>query len=1429
MLKKKLLSALVLIIYVISLLPVVSFAEDVTYYFADSFDSYTTNEKPTFGTIKGLNSRIYEHTEGSDKAMALYAASAETQFKYQPSSAMKQFVWTLDINPLVAVPKGTLTLGLSGTTINIASFDSDGRIKAHDGKIIGGISKDRFTRLTFAVNLTDKRCDFYVGDECVLQNWYLGSSTPKSVAGIVMKFSVKDGETPVNVLIDNMYIYSGLNVLPEDKLPKKAYNPGSIEFTEEEEPVFDQVYLNRTFDEEDAGDFDGLVVNTASTNKITAEEKDGNRYLQYNRNDDSGNCYIDCNATVNSPKLFVEFDLMATAATPTMFMFFRDPDGKDAYVFRVTDDAELQLYNGGASVAKLSTKKWTNVGLALDFNEGKFDVYADKKKVISQNAIPSGATGFTFIRLATNGAADTIIKIDNIKIYDGLTFREIKEDEGTAASLPSVMPTYEEIPGKLSGFVALQLYGGSFFAKGTRTKLDAPAYTKDGRTLVPVRVISEGFNLDVNWDEASQKVTVAPNIEMTIGSNQMKVGNKVVDLEVAPELTNGRTFLPLRAFAEDALGKKVFWDDRGLIVIGDNEFTEKASSLTNINNYMLFDRPESEKLLELFGETSANTHPRIMATKDTFDRIRRDYAANHPQIRPWCDTIIAYADQVLTVPPHEADYVTYSAFLTTARDIQKRMESLALAYQLTGDKKYVDRVWVEVEKSGNFPNWNTDHMLDTAHIMGGFAVAYDWCFDKWTPDQLKFMEEKMVKHALNHSYNEYHRQGTWWPVVNINWNPVCNGGTILAAAALLDVRPDFCAELIEDAVRGIEYAVNEFYPEGSWEEGVTYGEYTIQNMVKLLSTLEATFGSDFNLSRVKGFDLSPLDAFYGNGQVAANNYHDASTALTIFDEAFYLADIFDNPGYSEVLVNYHEAGQKDPTVAGVLFYNTDKPAGGSNLPIDRYFVGTEAGSMRSAWGDPTGTYVGFHGGYSVVNHGHMDNGTFVVDMLGERIIVDTGAEAYDHPDYSSDKRYNVYQARPEGHNMVVLNPSATPGIDATAYSPIIKQESKARGAITVMDLTEAYDHTKDYKRAYILDDDRRSVIVRDEMHLKRESEGYWFMHVAKDSEIDVVDNNTVVLTFEGKKYLVKIISDIAGYDLSVMDAVSLPTSPISIDGNDAPGYQKIALKFKASGQVYIAMKIIPYDDPLAGREFTNVPIDQWILPDGEIQHLPKLNNIYVDGIALEGFNNVETSYTVNVLAGKGVPVITALVDDDVTYEVIPAADLSGTTRIKVVNKYNPELYRFYDVSFRPLGFGELNVAGGQIDGYTRYEIYNMYASHEPQPENNALNVFDGSIGTTWAFQGTGEYMWVDLGEAKPVNAIVIAAGRGTTRSLYYSIQASDDCQNWTTIYDGTTEFTDEMRIVKIPETTTRFVRFVLNGNSTGNVWSAVTEFGPLYR
>ncbi|OGO83236.1 MAG: hypothetical protein A2Y18_04830 [Clostridiales bacterium GWD2_32_19] len=94
------------------------------------------------------------------------------------------------------------------------------------------------------------------------------------------------------------------------------------------------------------------------------------------------------------------------------------------------------------------------------------------------------------------------------------------------------------------------------------------------RTLVPVRVIAEGFKADVKWDANNKKVTIVhngKNLEIVIGSKEITQDGKKIAIDTEAKIIEERTFVPLRAIAE-ALGKKVFYEDK-LIIIGDNEIT----------------------------------------------------------------------------------------------------------------------------------------------------------------------------------------------------------------------------------------------------------------------------------------------------------------------------------------------------------------------------------------------------------------------------------------------------------------------------------------------------------------------------------------------------------------------------------------------------------------------------------------------------------------------------------------------------------------------------------------------------------------------------------------------------------------------------------------------------------------------------------------
>ena len=96
--------------------------------------------------------------------------------------------------------------------------------------------------------------------------------------------------------------------------------------------------------------------------------------------------------------------------------------------------------------------------------------------------------------------------------------------------------------------------------------MDVAPYVKNDRTYVPVRYLAYSLGVAedaVTWDNEARKVVISKgndNINLIIGSPIMYVNKTAVTMDVPPEITNNRTFLPARWVAE-ALGAQVEWDD----------------------------------------------------------------------------------------------------------------------------------------------------------------------------------------------------------------------------------------------------------------------------------------------------------------------------------------------------------------------------------------------------------------------------------------------------------------------------------------------------------------------------------------------------------------------------------------------------------------------------------------------------------------------------------------------------------------------------------------------------------------------------------------------------------------------------------------------------------------------------------------------------
>jgi competence protein ComEC len=116
---------------------------------------------------------------------------------------------------------------------------------------------------------------------------------------------------------------------------------------------------------------------------------------------------------------------------------------------------------------------------------------------------------------------------------------------------------------------------------GNTLSFDVPPAIEDGRTLVPLRTIFEALGSQIQWDGATQTVTATKDnteIKLTIGGQAYKNGQPV-SLDVPAKITEGRTLVPLR-FVSEALGCEVSWDgSTQTITINSASSTGQASQV----------------------------------------------------------------------------------------------------------------------------------------------------------------------------------------------------------------------------------------------------------------------------------------------------------------------------------------------------------------------------------------------------------------------------------------------------------------------------------------------------------------------------------------------------------------------------------------------------------------------------------------------------------------------------------------------------------------------------------------------------------------------------------------------------------------------------------------------------------------------------------
>ena len=182
---------------------------------------------------------------------------------------------------------------------------------------------------------------------------------------------------------------------------------------------------------------------------------------------------------------------------------------------------------------------------------------------------------------------------------------------------------------------------------------DSKPIIKDGRTLVPLRAIFEKLGATVDWNDSEKTINALKDdktLLLTIGSKAAFVNGERKELDVAPEISGGRTLVPVR-FIGESLECTVNWDDKtrtvniyekGFVLNklrihyldvgqGDSEFIELPSGKTILIDAANPD--DGEKIGDYIHSLGYQKIDVLIATHPHADHIGgMEYIVNHFEI-----------------------------------------------------------------------------------------------------------------------------------------------------------------------------------------------------------------------------------------------------------------------------------------------------------------------------------------------------------------------------------------------------------------------------------------------------------------------------------------------------------------------------------------------------------------------------------------------------------------------------------------------------------------------------------------------------------------------------------------------------------------------------------------------------------------------------
>ncbi len=865
----------------------------------------------------------------------------------------------------------------------------------------------------------------------------------------------------------------------------------------------------------------------------------------------------------------------------------------------------------------------------------------------------------------------------------------------------------------------------------------------------------------------------------------------------------------------------------------------EASIASMYDEYMdvlmsLVDLKEPQEIASIAEQAmDGNVHPRLFARKEGFDAIR-DGVKTEKFMGTLYIKLQEYAETLLAGSPVTRKELGNDE-LTFARECLDRALLFGMLYQLDGEERYLDFLYRQMEIAiGDYMQWDMVLQLPCAEMTTAVALTYDWLYSGLDDSQRSYLvgilkkRLQIVEGYFKPPYPNFASQ------IN-NWNAVCNGSYGIASIAILAEDPTYASQMLYNTAKSITIGMSEMLPNGGFSEGPGYWTYQTQYITYLISCLDSALGTDFGLGEMPGFRDAVLFPVYMYGPTyTAFNFADSgeSTPVTVY--FYWFAKKYGMDGLQKIAqdvdpsgTNYSGWEMKGTDSLILLWYETMEKSIYDELPTGRLFRGkVPAASMRTEWDNAMATYVAFKGGHNQASHGNMDLGSFVMDALGQRWVMDLGGEAYSLEGYwdfgKNGERWTYFTQRAEGHNMFVINPSKEPDQDEFAKADIVAFDNdKGYG---IIDLSAVYEkNANSAKRGIALCGD--SVVIRDEITTKK----------ADDTVVWGINTRAAITVGPTGKYADLSLNDkklrayiIGGdYQFEVTEAKSM-VYPLRAGEKTFPDVRRLVIKSARGGDVNFSVQLSPYTEgEQAPQAFTKIlPLSEWETAEQIYAYDGLVSQLLLDGEPLSVFSANKLGYTVYLDEQAEVPAVTMQYDTlNAAAQQEDATQVGETTTIHLRTK-DP---RINDLTYT-ITFQGKKVFGAPV-GKTEYRPVELTFSDEGNVANPQKNLLDGRFDTRWSAEGEGGECEVvfRFEEAVPIDMVTLSFYQGAQRQTKFDLAVSEDGETYTTVYSGLSSgMSNSFEQIRIPLQQVKYVKYLGHGNSV-STWNSVNEiafWGP---